>query len=126
MSKFYYIHDGDYWEGVIAFENKEAWESGIEKYDHQGIFCDDGWSKEVENVIAGVAPYKWVEEKHFDEIDEYDFYLKHATHTSEKVNERQRPDDVDEEGWSETDETHWGDWEYICGYDFVRKGKDNE
>ena len=117
MRKFYYIHEG-YNGDTYECKNQESLLKNIEDYDFLGNWCDDGWSPDVEHIVAGVAPYKCVEEKHLGKIEEDDFYNKHATHITEKIDERKRPDNLREDDY-EDDGTHWGDFDYICNYTFV-------
>jgi len=118
MNKFYYIYDA-HWDGVTKFKTKDEWLKAIEDYDFFSKFYDDGWSEEVEYLVAGLAPYEW-EDKHEDEIDVCDFYHKHATYITDKINEESRPDELDEDECDENG-TYWGVWEYRCDYTFVKK-----
>jgi len=56
-------------------------------------YLDDCWDEMVTQVVAGVI-----------------------THRAQMVNRVERPDDVDEDGWS-PDGDYWNDdWDYKCGY----------
>jgi hypothetical protein len=59
-------------------------------------YCDDGWSEEVESVIAG-----------------------EITHTCQKTNVEQRPEVVDEEGY-DGEGNYWAEeWDFKCDYALV-------
>lgn len=62
-------------------------------------YLDDGWDEEVENVIAG-----------------------EVTHTCQKTEVEQRPDQVDEEGY-DADGNYWAEeWDCKCNYDLLPLG----
>lgn len=112
----YFIHDPE--DQTFFYKTEKDWEDAMMGFDFLGKYCDDGWSEEVENVIAGLIPIG-IERSVDDEIDEYDFYYGWATHIATRSNERQRPDDVDEDGYSLSTGDWWSeDWDFICSYVF--------
>lgn len=107
------------------FKSEAELHQAMEDYDLKQNYLDDGWSEEVENVIAGFIPDGHVrndDEESDDWEDEYDFYQRHATHRAMKCDERSRPDKVDEDGYDD-DGTYWGDWDEICNYEFQEIGE---
>lgn len=112
----YFIYEPDGWGDLLkTFDDEKSWIDAVENFDFMADYCDDVWSTSVENVVAGIAPRLWDES--LDGENESDFYEKHATHHTAKVNERARPDDVNDDGFDQDGE-FWGEWDYICGYAF--------
>ncbi len=118
----YFIHE-PIDDTTIFFKTSEQFLDAIAEFDFLGKYCDDGWSSEVENVIAGAIPdgvVRCSDEKSQKWQDEYDFLAAHATHIATATNERSRPDedDINEDGIG-PDGTYWGEYEYICSYHFA-------
>jgi hypothetical protein len=87
----YFVYDPE-GEGMSYFETIEARDKFasecIEKY-----LCSDGWSEEVDNVVAGVV-----------------------THRAQQTNREDRPDELDEEG-CDGEGVYWElDIDYMCNY----------
>jgi hypothetical protein len=115
----YFIHDPE--DGTHFFDTQLDFEKAMSEFDFMGRYCEDGWSCDVENVIAGCIPdgIKRVEDESSDDWeDDFDFYHKFKTHSAQKINERKRPDNLDEDDLDE-DGTNWGEWDYICDYVFL-------
>lgn len=117
----YFIHDPN--NDTDFYTDKAVWEKAMQEFDAVGAYCDDGWSEDVVNVIAGIIPAgisRCEDEESDDFEEEWDYYRRHATHRMTECNRRDRPDDVDENGDSEsTGDTWLGDWDYICDYQFA-------
>lgn len=117
----YFIYDPQ--DTTYFYDTKEDFEKAISDFDFLGKYCDDGWSKEVENVMAG----KLDDGVSYDEDteDEYDFYYSNATYFATKTNVRSRPNDVDENGYSPSSDDWWGvGFDYICDYEFKEPNND--
>ncbi len=114
----YFIHDPE--NGTKFFENKLMFLRGLRDYDLQELYCDERWSIEVENVIAGKMhgkpPNGFFER---NELDEYDYYSAFATHRATENILKNRPDieKLDDEGRCE-DGVYWGEFDYISDYSF--------
>jgi hypothetical protein len=126
----YYIFDSHNY-GCEAYPNEKDWKKAIDEYDFFGLFYDDGWSEEVTNVVAGIAPEKWSEDKfESDEsyLDEQEYYEQYATHLVTKDLIATRPDDseIDERGCSKDGAYYWGDFIEICSYRFIEKEHPND
>lgn len=116
MSERYFIHE-PCWK-TSFFATEAEWRKAMDDFDFLGGYCDDGWSEEVNNVVAGIVPEG---SKRLDEDeDDDDFFERHATHRATKCDVHERPDDVDDDGYSPSQETYWyGDWDFICSYEFA-------
>jgi len=89
----FFIYDPQGW-GFAYYASAEARDAAKDGIIQS--YLDDGWDEEVEQVIAG-----------------------EVTHTCEKVNVEQRPEQVDEDGHAE-DGTYWAEeWSYKCDYDLL-------
>lgn len=124
--KFYIYEPRD--EEVTFFQTRIEWQKAMDSFDFHGIYCDDGWEEEVEYVVAGILPdgtkpyipEEWDQKSDEEYLDQTDFYDKYKTHQAEKCNITQRPDDLDEDGYSEQLGYHWNyDFEYTCDYCFA-------
>lgn len=89
---FIFDPEGDGFCYFKSKEDRDAAASGV----IQG-YLDDGWSEEVERVVAG-----------------------EVTHTCQQTNVEHRPseDQIDEEG-CDGEGNYWGDYEYRCNYELV-------
>lgn len=115
----FFIHDPEYCHTEFHATQPDL-EKAMDDYDLLGNHCDDGWSEAVENVIAGFIPdgvTRVDDEESDDWEDEYDFYSRHATHQATMFDEKKRPDNIDEDGYS-PDGEYWGEWDYRCNYRF--------
>lgn len=112
----YFIFDNECGNPVPEFfKRKSEWQKAMAEYDFLELYCDDGWSPEVTNVFAGVI----TDNKKFnpEENERYDFYLEYETHRASEFDTREKPENLDEDDCDE-DGTSWGDFDFICNYQF--------
>lgn len=119
----YFIYDP--WETKPElFESEEAFIEAVNNYDFYGRYCEDGWSEEVLNVVAGFIP-EGVKRNDDEESesweDESDFYDRYATHHVVETGKEEKPADLDEDGYSVSYGGEWPhpkEYDYICDYKF--------
>lgn len=107
-------------EGKPAFLATEAeWKKAIEDFNFYDSYHDDGWSEEVTTVFAGAVPDDWKYDE--DKFDNFEDALKpFKTHEATVTNRRDKPDDLDEDGYSESTGESWTDeWAYMCDYELL-------
>lgn len=115
MTEKYFLWAG-YYNEISWFPTKADWDSARDSFDFHASFCGDGtWESEVDNCFAGKCPADFVPgEDLFNELRPF------ITHYAQKINVRQRPHDLDEDGFSPSTGDHWEeDWSYMCDYAFV-------
>src|SRR5688572_25322100 len=102
------------------FQQEEEWNHAVNTYDFLGNYCDDGWSEEVENLIAGYVPDEIKMPDFFeDDIDESDWLEPYITHSAQQCDVKRRPDDLDEDNYSPSEADYWPwDFDYVCNYKF--------
>lgn len=88
---FFYDQEGD---GFLYFSTTEERDAAAAEAIE--LYCDDGWSEEVENVVAG-----------------------EITHAATKCNVRTRPkpEDLDDEGFDKDGNSWPPEWDEICSYE---------
>ena len=104
----YFIHRPDW--GTHIYNTEEEFLKAVQEFDFKGDYLDDGWNEDITFVFGGTAEHE-------------NFRLNECveTHVVEMFNRVERPDDVDEEGWSEETDMWWdADWDYICDYRFKK------
>jgi hypothetical protein len=100
------------------FTSYDEWAAAVNKFDFYTNFCDDAWSDEVHNCLAGEVPPDFNLDA---EGDEYDQLKPYATHAPEQFDRVERPpeDQLDGEGCDKQG-TYWQEgWSYTCSYHFV-------
>lgn len=115
----FFIHDPQ--DQTFYYKTIAELDQAMNDFDFLGKYCDDGWSEEVENVIAGYIPdgLKRIDDEESDDWEEeYDFFRQHATHIATMIDKRSRPDDL-EDGDTDEEGTYWGEYDYICNYAFL-------
>lgn len=121
----YFIHDPE--NNTWFYPDKASWEKAMADYDPKETYCDDGWSEDVESVIAGIIPsgIDRCDDQSSDQYeDEYDFYNKYSTHKMAQCNVIHKPDDLDEDDFSPSLGDHWNNcFDYICDYAFAPRKK---
>lgn len=117
MAEKFFIFAPGYSGGLTWFETLPDWHSAVQSFDFSAVYCGDGvWEAEVENCFAGRCPAHLV----FDDDDLFDTLRPYAAYVSRQINRRERPDDLDEDGFSPSTGDHWEeDWNYICDYCFA-------
>lgn len=121
----YFIYDPQ--DSVMTYRSEAEFIQAMSDFDFMGRYCDDGWSPEVENVIAGYAPLAWQGESnsHASFVEECDYYATYQTHTATMFDKVGRPDDaeLDQDGQCENG-LYWGEFDYVCNYRFekIEKG----
>ena len=114
----FFIHDPEEYQTQF-FKTSEEWQTALNSYDFLGKYCEDGWSEGVTAVIAGIITDR--KKYNPDHDEEYDFYLKHATHSPQQCHLRECPNDTElDEDMRDSEGTYWGDWDYICDYTFQK------
>lgn len=122
----YFIYDEEYAE-LSTYDNQESFQAAMDEFDFLGRHCGEGfWSFSVDGVIAGfhegdIPPddhYFWVEREDFASLSDY--LEEHKTHGVRECNVEARPEDLDEDGYSQSLGDYWGDphSEYNCMYEF--------
>lgn len=89
----FFIYDPD-GNGFLYFRSAEDRDAASDEVIRN--YLDDGWSEEVENVVAG-----------------------EITHTCEKINVVQRPDVIDDDGLDEGGDYWAEEWDCKCDYGLV-------
>lgn len=110
---------------IHYYDTESLWLDDMNNFDFSG-YCDDVWSDEVNHVFAGKLPD--VAKCSQDDDDfMYDFLEQFMTHVATKRTIELRPDDVDEDGYSQSSSHWWGDdVSEICDYSFEPVLKETE
>lgn len=117
----YFILEPQY-DGVTWFDTEKTWLKEIENYDFMARFCDDGWSPEVNNVIAGILSDDIELPENENTYDTEEILEKHATHEVEEIHIKDRPPETElNEDTMDKDGVYWGEFSHLCDYKFVRK-----
>jgi len=115
-TRFFIYEPGDQ---VAFFSTKTNWELNIRLFDFYDKYCDETWNDDVQHVIAGIIPKGVPLFTEDSDQEEDDFYDQYKTHKTIQIDRVERPDDLDEDGYSESLAMHWNDdYAYTCNYAF--------
>jgi hypothetical protein len=105
----YFIYTADH-NLVDFYRTKEEFGKALEAFDFLGLFHDDGWDDEVRNCFAGhiTGNFKLNNDNLSDDLEPY------KTHHVVEIDRIEQPDDIDENGFSPSQQRYWGEWSYIC------------
>lgn len=102
-------------EQTFWYSDEETWKRDVDAYDFLGNHCDDGWDSDVDQIIAGTVPDGFVLDEDEPDIDQLEAF---ALFKAEDYDRKERPEQVDEDGY-DSEGTYWGEYQYICSYQFV-------
>lgn len=113
----YFIFEPAFERKPVFFATKEEWQKVIDDFDPYANYHDDGWSEEINSVMAGTVPDDWkYDEEVFDNIQ--DALEPHQTHNIKMIDKEEKPADLDEDWYSASTGEHWHEeWSYRCNYE---------